>query len=68
MSSMFDNCKSLQELDVSEFDTSNVVDMSFLFQGCENLKEIIVPIGHKQRIADLFEEKDAMYKQLLVEK
>jgi hypothetical protein len=43
-------------------------DRAGVFEGCENLKEIIVPVGHKQRIADLFEEKDAMYKQLLIEK
>ena len=31
MSSMFDGCESLQKLDVSNFDTSNVTDMSLMF-------------------------------------
>lgn len=39
-----------------------------IFNGCTNLKEIIVPIGQKERIADLFWENDAPYKALLIEK
>lgn len=39
-----------------------------LFEGCTNLKEIIVPVGQKQRIADLFWENDVPYKALLIEK
>lgn len=36
----FYNCKNLKSLDLSGFDTSNVTNMSRLFQRCESLEEI----------------------------
>ena len=35
MSSMFDNCIALKELDFSNFNTSNVENMSFMFSKCK---------------------------------
>ena len=40
MSYMFNDCKQLQSLDVSKFDTSNVVDMKRMFAGCAVLTHI----------------------------
>ena len=37
---MFSNCKSLQTLELSSFNTSNVTDMMFMFWGCESLKTL----------------------------
>lgn len=37
MSRMFYGCKSLTNLDIKLFDTSNVIDMNGLFCGCRNL-------------------------------
>ena len=37
---MFEGCKNLEDLDVSNFDTSNVIDMGNMFYGCSKLKEI----------------------------
>ena len=37
MSYMFQNCSSLIELSISNFDTSNVTDMRAMFRGCSNL-------------------------------
>ena len=37
---MFDGCRSLTELDVSGFDTRNVVDMGYLFRDCDSLTEL----------------------------
>ena len=37
---MFDNCDSLEELDVTMFNTSKVTDMSYLFSGCSKLTEL----------------------------
>ena len=34
---MFQGCKKLKYLDLSNFDTSNVNDMSFMFFGCNKL-------------------------------
>ena len=40
MSSMFAECKELEYLDLSNFNTSNVNDMSGMFNKCRELKEI----------------------------
>lgn len=37
MSSMFENCISFRQIDVSTFDTQGVTDMSSMFKGCTNL-------------------------------
>ena len=37
---MFQFCYELQDLDLSNFDTSNVTNMSFMFNKCNKLKEI----------------------------
>ena len=37
---MFKECKSLEYLDLSNFDTSNVKGMWLMFSGCSKLKEI----------------------------
>ncbi len=37
---MFDDCESLTQLDVSNFDTSNVTDMTCMFAGCESLTQL----------------------------
>ena len=40
MSYMFWECKELEYLDLSNFDTSNVIDMGWMFYKCHKLKEI----------------------------
>ena len=42
MSSMFDSCSGLISLDVTNFNTANVTDMSYMFYCCYKLKEIYV--------------------------
>ena len=37
---MFGYCSGLTSLDVSNFNTENVTDMSYMFDGCFNLKTI----------------------------
>ena len=37
---MFQNCNELKCLDLSNFDTSNVINMACMFNGCNKLKEI----------------------------
>ena len=37
---MFTDCSSLKSLDVSNFDTSKVTDMSYMFQGCSSLQQL----------------------------
>ena len=40
MGSMFVGCTGLTSIDVSNWDTSNVTNMSMMFSGCTNLTEI----------------------------
>ena len=43
MYDMFSRCESLTNIDLSNFNTQNVTDMSDMFWGCESLKnEFIV--------------------------
>ena len=37
MEAMFNNCKELKHLDLSNYNTSNVTNMSFMFSECNNL-------------------------------
>ena len=40
MQAMFQNCKALTSLDLSNFDTSKVTDMSFMFYSCNDLTSL----------------------------
>ena len=40
MYGMFQNCTKLLELDLSNFNTSNVTNMSYMFNACEKLKKL----------------------------
>ena len=37
---MFNGCSSLKELNLNNFNTNNVTDMSNMFYGCSSLKEL----------------------------
>lgn len=45
MLGMFDSCVQLKKVDLTGCDTSNVVNLSALFNGCENLQEVTLPDG-----------------------
>lgn len=53
MSSMFSDCKNLQELDVRNFDTKNVQDMSSMFSDCSQLKELDVRNFDTKNVRDM---------------
>ena len=36
----FENCINLNSIDFTNFDTSNIIDMSYMFNECHELKEI----------------------------
>ena len=42
---MFSGCNVLERLDLSSFDTSNVMEMTQMFGGCKNLKTIYAGEG-----------------------
>ena len=43
MKGSFSSCQNLENIDLSSFDFSNVKDLSEMFKGCTNLKEIKFP-------------------------
>ena len=43
MNSMFSECSSLKELDLSSFNTNKVRNMNDMFFGCSALKELNFP-------------------------
>ena len=40
INNMFQNCSSLQTIDFSDFNTTNIIDMSYLLSGCTSLNTI----------------------------
>lgn len=40
MSEMFCGCNNIEQVNLSGFDTSNVIDMCSMFYGCEKLKKL----------------------------
>ena len=46
MSWMFYECSSLQSIDLSSFNTTNVEDMGFMFFRCSSLKKENVKISN----------------------
>ena len=40
MGNMFEGCSALKSLDLTNFNTANVTDMSFMFNGCSALKSL----------------------------
>ena len=53
MSSMFDDCWDLTNMDVSHFDTSQVTDMSSMFGRCKNLTSLDVSHFDTSRVTDM---------------
>ena len=39
---MFHGCSSLKELNLTNFNTNNVTNMSYMFSWCSSLKELIL--------------------------
>nr|WP_294454067.1 BspA family leucine-rich repeat surface protein [uncultured Bacteroides sp.] len=62
---MFKECCSLESLDLSCFETSNVTNMNKMFAGCDSLKKVIMRGCNKNTIDDIIkalEETDVNAK------
>ena len=57
MGNMFRGCKSLISLNLSGFDTRTVTKMDYMFDQCDNLKEIIMRGCDKKTIDKISEVK-----------
>ena len=53
MSYMFQNCRSLTNIDLSSFDTSNVTDMVSMFAGCDNLLALDLSSFDTSNVTDM---------------
>ena len=47
MMCMFYNCSSLNSINLSSFNTSNVTDMGFMFHYCDSLKKSKIKFNNK---------------------
>ena len=54
MQSMFMNCKSLVELDLSTFNTENVEDMGVMFNGCSSLRKLNVSSFNTKKVGLMY--------------
>ena len=53
MAGMFYGCSSLNELNLSNFNTNNVTDMSYMFDGCsDDLKKKIKEANYKLKFIE----------------
>ena len=50
---MFYNCKSLDEIDLSHFNTENVTNMNGMFEKCESLKKVDITNFNFQNVDDM---------------
>ena len=68
---MFYNCKSLTNLDLSNFNTQNVTDMSGMFYYCESLKNLNLSNFNTQNAAymnDIFDNCESLTKENIISK
>ena len=53
MMMMFFNCYNLQQVDLSNFDTSSVTNMSGMFKGCYNLQQLDLSSFNTSSVTDM---------------
>jgi surface protein len=53
MCEMFEDCKKLTSLDVSQFNTANVTDMERMFSGCEKLTSLDVSQFNTEKVENM---------------
>jgi len=53
LSHLFYGCSSLEEINLSSFNTNNVIDMSWIFYGCSSLKEINLLFFNTNIVTDM---------------
>ena len=53
MCGMFVNCNSLEELDVSGFNTENVTNMAYMFQNCYEIEELDLSNFNTENVTDM---------------
>ena len=54
MTSMFEGCTSLKELDLSNFNTENVTSMNCMFDGCLSLEKLELSKFNTNNVTDMY--------------
>ena len=63
MNGMFSGCYSLKELNLNNFNTNNVTNMSCMFDGCSSLQELNLNNFNTNNVTDMNE----MFSECLIE-
>ena len=50
---MFSGCSSLEELNLSNFNTNKVINMSAMFLGCSSLKELNISNFNTNKVINM---------------
>ena len=69
MKGMFYECKSLKNLNLSDFDTQNVIDMDYIFSGCKSLMKINLTNFNTQNVKNMsgiFDGCNSLKKQFVI--
>ena len=53
MNSMFSDCESLRNIDLSNFNTQNVNNMAYMFQGCKKLTMLTLHNFNAEKVNDI---------------
>ena len=53
MNGMFYGCKLLNNIDLSNFNTQNVINMARMFYGCKNIKNINLSNFNTENVNDM---------------
>jgi surface protein len=53
MKSMFYNCKSLNNIDLSSYNPQKVTNMEYMFYGCKSLKNIFLNSFNTQKVTTM---------------
>ena len=65
MSNMFSECSSLKELNLNNFNTSNVTNMRGMFYKCSSVKELIISNFNINNVADMLYMLDDCSDELI---
>ena len=66
MSYMFYECSSLKELNLNNFNTNNVTNMSGMFYGCLSLKELNLNNFNTNNVTDMYGMFDGCLDELIL--
>ena len=62
---MFFGCSSLRKLDLSNFNTNKVTNMSQMFYGCSSLEELNISNFNTNNVNDFYKMFDKCSKELI---